>query len=201
HRTARACLEQALLAVERLPKTRDRLEQAIDLRFDLAMSLAPMGELAAGLQRLRESESLAESLGDRRRLGRARALLTENFWAIGEHTQAIAAAKSGLALAEEMGDHDTQSVATFTLGRTYYTTGDYPEALHWLKRTVASYEEDRRQEYVFPSWSRSFPALIWSGASSRSATSLQGWPSPRRLCRLRTGSVILSTWLVHISLL
>ena len=150
HRTARACLEQALLAVERLPKTRDRLEQAIDLRFDLAMSLAPMGELAAGLQRLRESESLAESLGDRRRLGRARALLTESFWAIGDHTQAIAVAKSGLALAEEMGDHDTKSVATFVLGRTYYTTGDYPEALHWLKRTVASCEEDRRQEYTFP---------------------------------------------------
>jgi class 3 adenylate cyclase len=63
HREARACFEQALRALENLPQTRDRLELAIDLRFDLQGSLAPIGDLRAMLQRLRERPPAPGSSG------------------------------------------------------------------------------------------------------------------------------------------
>ena len=45
-------------------------EQAIDLRIDLRNALSPLGEREQILGYLREAETLAEALGDHRRLGR-----------------------------------------------------------------------------------------------------------------------------------
>ncbi|HET9534264.1 MAG TPA: adenylate/guanylate cyclase domain-containing protein [Mesorhizobium sp.] len=66
-----SCFEQALMALEYLPETRERLEQAIDLRFDLRTSLFPLGELERIFGCLREAEGLARTLDDQRRLGAA----------------------------------------------------------------------------------------------------------------------------------
>ena len=49
NREAVTCFEQALVALEHLPETRETLEQAIDLRFDLRTSLLPLGEFRADL--------------------------------------------------------------------------------------------------------------------------------------------------------
>ncbi|MBI3028432.1 MAG: AAA family ATPase, partial [Candidatus Rokubacteria bacterium] len=44
HREAVACLEQALVALQHLPESREKLGQAIDIRIDLRNSLWPLGE-------------------------------------------------------------------------------------------------------------------------------------------------------------
>jgi class 3 adenylate cyclase len=64
NREAVAYLEQALTALAHLPETRERLEHAIDLRFDIRSSLFPLGALDAMLTILREAERLAGALGD-----------------------------------------------------------------------------------------------------------------------------------------
>ena len=69
NREAVSCFEQALLALGHLPETRERLEQAIDLRFDLRTALLPLGEFELSFGCLREAEGLARTLGDQRRLG------------------------------------------------------------------------------------------------------------------------------------
>ena len=46
-----------------VPESRERAEQAIDLRLDLRNALWPAGDHAAILARLREAEALAEALG------------------------------------------------------------------------------------------------------------------------------------------
>ena len=69
NREAVTCFEQALTALGHLPETRETLEQAIDLRFDLRTALFPLGEFERIFGCLREAEGLARTLDDQRRLG------------------------------------------------------------------------------------------------------------------------------------
>ena len=55
------CYEQALVALAHLPESRETIEQAIDIRFDLRNALLPLGEFGQMLNYLREAETLAET--------------------------------------------------------------------------------------------------------------------------------------------
>ena len=68
HREAVRCFEQALTALTHLPETRETLEQAIDLRFDLRNALLPLVEWGRIAEYLREAEALARKCNDQRRL-------------------------------------------------------------------------------------------------------------------------------------
>jgi class 3 adenylate cyclase/tetratricopeptide (TPR) repeat protein len=68
HREAVRCFEEALTALTHLPETRETLEQAIDLRFDLRNALLPLAEWGRIEGYLREAEALAKKLNDQRRL-------------------------------------------------------------------------------------------------------------------------------------
>ena len=66
---AMACFEQALAAVEHLPESQERREQAIDLRLDMRNALQALGAYGAIFDHLCAAERLATSLDDPRRLG------------------------------------------------------------------------------------------------------------------------------------
>ena len=68
HREAVTCFDQALAALAHLPETRARVEHGIDLRFELRYALSPLGEWDRALDHVRVAETLAETLGDQRRL-------------------------------------------------------------------------------------------------------------------------------------
>jgi predicted ATPase len=68
-REAVAAFEQALAALQHLPDSEATRAQAIDLRFDLRHALHLLGESGRSIEYLRQVESLAEALGDSRRLG------------------------------------------------------------------------------------------------------------------------------------
>jgi class 3 adenylate cyclase/tetratricopeptide (TPR) repeat protein len=68
HREAVRYFEEALTALTHLPVTRESLEQAIDLRFDLRNALLPLVEWGRIEEYLREAAALARKLNDRRRL-------------------------------------------------------------------------------------------------------------------------------------
>src|SRR4029453_3398692 len=70
NREAVGYFEQALAALQHLPETRETLEQAIDLRFDLRPALFALGDLQRLTEHLRGAEPLAQALGDQLRLGR-----------------------------------------------------------------------------------------------------------------------------------
>jgi len=69
HREAVSCFEDALTALTHLPETRETVEQAIDLRFDLRNALLPLAEWGRIEGYLREAEALARTSNDQRRLG------------------------------------------------------------------------------------------------------------------------------------
>ena len=62
HREAAGYVEQALAALEHLPDSREKLERAVDLRFEVRHALWPLGTMARIGDALREAETMAETL-------------------------------------------------------------------------------------------------------------------------------------------
>jgi len=146
HREAAGYFEQALSALQHLPEQRATREQAIDLRLALRNALAPSGDLGHVLALLREAEALAMALDDPRRLGQVSLFLSNYFYIMGAHDQAIAAGQRALTLATTNGEVVLQALAHYFLGFTYWLQGDYHRAINCLRQTVASLGGERRYE-------------------------------------------------------
>ena len=146
HPEAVTCFEQALTALTHLPSTRETLEQIVDVRFNLRNSLWPLGRLERLLDHLREAESAAESLGDRRRLGLVSAYMSQFFAWMGEHDRAVESGRRTLTIAAELGDFALEVGANFRLGQAYYAQGEYRSACEVLSRNVASLVGDRARQ-------------------------------------------------------
>jgi tetratricopeptide (TPR) repeat protein len=146
HREAVGCFEQALVALQHLPEHQDTGEQAIDLRFNLRNALLPLGEHGQIFDHLRAAQTLAETLNDQRRLGRASAYLAEYFRLTGDAARAVESGERALALATALGDFALQVMANIFLGTAYHALGDYRRAVDCFRRNVASLTGDLIRE-------------------------------------------------------
>jgi tetratricopeptide (TPR) repeat protein len=146
HREAVGYFEQALHALPHLPETRDTREQAIDLRLALRTALFPSGAFGRILAALREAEALAQALDDSHRLGQIARFLSNHFYLMGAHDQAIAAAQRALARATADGNEVLQALANRWLGGGYHARGDYRRAIAYFGQTAAFFEGARRHE-------------------------------------------------------
>ena len=138
HREAVECFEQALVAFQHLPETPDTLGQAIDLHFGVRNALLPLGDHGRIFDHLHIAETLAGSLNDQHRLGRAFAYLAEHFRMTGEPGRSVESGERALALATALGDFDLQVMATFFLGVSYSGLGEYRRAVDYFNKNVAS---------------------------------------------------------------
>ena len=167
YREAVGSFEQALSALQHLPERRDTLEQAIDLRLALRTALHPSGDSGGILAYLREAEALAAALDDSRRLGQVSMFLSQHFYVMGAHDQAIASGQRTLALATASEDFVLHALANRYLGVAYQLQGDYRRAIDCCTQTVASLEGARRHErfgqVVLPAVS-SYAWLAWCHA-------------------------------------
>ena len=167
YREAVGSFEQALSALRHLPERRGTLEQAIDLRLALRTALHPSGDSGGILAYLREAEALAAALDDSRRLGQVSMFLSQHFYVMGAHDQAIASGQRTLALATASEDIVLHALANRYLGVAYQLQGDYRRAIDCCTQTVASLEGARRHErfgqVVLPAVS-SYAWLAWCHA-------------------------------------
>jgi tetratricopeptide (TPR) repeat protein len=131
---------QALVALQHLPESRKIIEQAIDLRFDLRNSLFVLREFERVYDYLREAESIAEALGDQRRLGKVAGNMSHYFLEMGDYHRAIECGQRALAFATALGDFVRQVATNLHLGNVYRSLGDYRRAMDVLKWNVASLE-------------------------------------------------------------
>jgi tetratricopeptide (TPR) repeat protein len=158
YREAVAYFEQALGALQHLPSSRDTIEQAIDLRFDLRNALFALGDHGPILEHLRQAETLAQALGDQRRLGWVYCYMTRLFCPTADYDRAIASGERTLAIAAVLGDVGLQVTTQCLLGQAYYFLGDYARAIHCLGRNVASLEGQLfREHFGLP-----VPASVYS---------------------------------------
>ena len=168
-----ACAEQALAALRHLPESRATQEQAIDLRLDLRSALWALGELRQMLDHLREAATLAEALGDQRRLGRVAAFMCRYLREMGDHDSAVESGQHALAVAETLGDFALQVMARHFLGVAYHTLGDYRRAMAVLRSNVASLEGDLLRERLGQS---GLPAVVSRAWLARCLAELGAFP-------------------------
>lgn len=140
HREATGDFDQALDALRNLPETRERLEQAVDLRCDLRHALLPLAEADRISQVLDEARSLSERLGDQARLGKTLAFLANHHWWVGEYDRALEAAHEALQIARAIGDPTLEVSTIYYEGLVHHGRGDYRRAVELLQRTRASLE-------------------------------------------------------------
>jgi len=146
NREAVTSFEQALHLLETLPQSRENLEQAIDLRFDLRTALFPLGEFERIVGYLREAEGLARTLGDQRRLSQLSVYLCHNLWITGHPREALAFGQGALAIAEPLGDARLQLTGNLYLGLACLDTGDYRRAEQLLRQVLQWLEGDLSRE-------------------------------------------------------
>jgi class 3 adenylate cyclase/tetratricopeptide (TPR) repeat protein len=146
HRDAAAAFENALLALEHLPATPERLGQAVDIRLDFPRTLIPLGEIERLLERLREAEAIAERLVDDRRLGRVAAFQTGSYWWVGDYARAIAAGQRALTLAGAVDDLAIRVVGSYYLAMAHVATGDHRQGAAILEQTTALLVEEVARE-------------------------------------------------------
>ena len=152
--------EQALVALQHLPETHERVEQAIDLRFDLRTSLFPLGELERIFGCLREAESLAKTIGDQRRLGQLSVYLCHNLWITGRPGQALAFGENAQAIAEALRDVPLRVTGNIYLGVASLWIGDYRRAEELLRSVLETLEGDGSRERFGLA---GFPAVLARG--------------------------------------
>ena len=135
-REAASYFEQALTALGHLPDSREMHERAVDLHFNLRISLTALGERERVLEHLRVAEALATALGDERRLARVSVFIARELLAQGKHTQAVTACERAIAMVRSLDDYGLEVLATQFLGFAYYCLGNYPKAVEAQRRNL-----------------------------------------------------------------
>jgi class 3 adenylate cyclase/tetratricopeptide (TPR) repeat protein len=123
-REALTHFEQARTALRELPDSRERTEQRIDLCLEERGAVYPLGELSRWGEVLDEARTLAEQLGDQRRLGWALVYLAPHYVLLGEHARSIDASNRARAIAEAIGDVGLRVFANNYLGLAHWSGGD-----------------------------------------------------------------------------
>ena len=138
YREAASYLEKALVALSHLPKSRETLQQGIELRFALRSTLQALGEHDQVFEHLREAQKLAYELDDQDRLGWSSAYLSQYLWRMGSAEEAEKTGQRALLIASNLNDFSLEVVTNFFLGQGYFNIGDYPHAIdHCLQNVVA----------------------------------------------------------------
>jgi len=145
YREAIAHLEQALVALRHLPKSRETIELTIDTHIELRNALNSFDDWARMWEHLHEAEVLASTLGDQRRLARIATFMVIQSLGTGKCTEAVRFGQEALSIAQTLGDRSIEVVATSFLGMAHARRGEFSKAITFLERNVAL-EGDLRYE-------------------------------------------------------
>lgn len=136
-RDATQYFQVAMDAVDKLPESTAREQQAIDLRIEARLAFASLGNIEQWFELCRDAELRSDKIGDeRRRLAsiaiRAAAL---NFY--GTPYEAITAGEQAVELATQSNDVTWLGFAEYGLAQSYFVAGRYRDAETWLKQAAA----------------------------------------------------------------
>jgi tetratricopeptide (TPR) repeat protein len=164
---AAAHFEQALTALGHHPKTREHLEEGVDVRLALRNALWPLGRFESCFEHLGDAERLATTLDDPRRLGWITAYMAEHMRMTGHAPDAPAFAERALRISERVEDLPLSVAANYYLGTAYFVAGDYRQVDEFFQRILQLLAGDRFRERCglagFPTaMSRFFWALALS---------------------------------------
>ena len=137
NREAVASFEQALHLLEAQPESRERLEQAIDIRTELWSALQPLNDRARMGEHLREAEVLAHALGDQHRLAQSATLRANQCLAAGDYDEAVRFGQEALTIARALGNREIETGVAICVAQTRASRGELRDAATLLERLVA----------------------------------------------------------------
>ena len=105
-----------------------------------------LGDLAGVAEHLHAAESLAETLGERRRWVRTLNFLNSYYGIAGDPERAVQYGERALALIGADDEPSLSAVAHYYLGAAYNKMGHYSQAIDVLKRGMQTVEGPRRHE-------------------------------------------------------
>jgi tetratricopeptide (TPR) repeat protein len=150
NREAVAHLEHALGALRHLPERRETTELTIDIRLDLRTALLPLADRARMGEHLHETEVLARTLGDQRRLARIATFMVNQCLVTGDYDEAVRFGQEALTIARTLNDRSIEVVATANLGQTHAARGEFSAAATLLERNVAIEGDLRSERFGVP---------------------------------------------------
>ena len=147
--------ERSLTLLKKLPETRDNLERAVDIRFQLRNALLPLGETDRILRSLDELDPILARLGDKQRSAQYAAFRCNHHSLIGQQRRAIEFGETAVHLARECGDRVVQGESLYRLGASYYALGEYRQAISLLEQGLEfnanELRHDRHNLSIIPS--------------------------------------------------
>jgi class 3 adenylate cyclase/tetratricopeptide (TPR) repeat protein len=139
-RDASTQLERALVATNHLSQSREGIERAIDIRFDLRTAIFQLGEVERSLALMREAQSLADRLGDEVRMGRVSLTLSVSLWMMGRSDEAQDPADRAHAIAEATDNSLLKHQVRSQLARLHHDRGHYRQAVDAFRECLSALE-------------------------------------------------------------
>jgi tetratricopeptide (TPR) repeat protein len=131
----------------------------------LRNALFALGDHGPILEHLRQAETLAQALGDQRRLARVLSYMTRHLGPLAGFDHSITLGERALTIATTLGEVDLQVATQCHLGQAYHFLGQYRRARDFLQRTVASLAGDLLSAYFGLPVPASVYARTWLVAS------------------------------------
>lgn len=157
-RESQAYYEQALGILETLPKNKNTLEQAFEIRLELRMVLTPLGELRRAREHLREADFLAQELNDDYRRGRVSAALMTIHSLLGDLDEAIVTGTRALDIAEHLDDLKLRIPIISYLEQAHYYRGEYERVVELATDALAVLPAD----WIYEHFGMIAPASVYS---------------------------------------
>ncbi|MGH7811176.1 MAG: hypothetical protein ACREP5_12940, partial [Candidatus Binatia bacterium] len=143
---ALASYERAFAALAHLNETQECLEQQIDLHLDCRNVLFLGGDLPRVGEELARAETLAERLGDERRLARVLNFQNSYYGLVGDPERAIQAGRRALGLPVTHRDAALRAVTRYYTGVAYNKIAQYDRAAVILRSGMQSVEGELKYE-------------------------------------------------------
>ena len=131
---AQRCFEDALAAIKKLPQEKVRIEQEIDLRFNMRSPLVALGRHEEWGEWIRGAEPLARKIDDDARLSNVLNYLSSLHWIQGQHRKAIELGEKALNFAERSGHFSYQIATMLHLGIFFLILVSIPNKLKCINR-------------------------------------------------------------------
>jgi tetratricopeptide (TPR) repeat protein len=142
-----AALEQAISVLKEISDAQAIID-AIDVRLEIFLPLHAIAEYLRCLDHLTEAATLAETHGERQRLGYILANQCLILRVMGLTDDAIVAGRRALAIASEMRDATLASATNFFLATALAARGEFPQAIACYRAALGTLDGEATPERV-----------------------------------------------------